>query len=272
MSSLDPSQLVPEAAFPADVASGASRDPPARPRFARSHRWDRNFFLVYVALIWAAILDGFLPEILKHIRTSSPAYPAVVHLHAAVFVGWLLLLTVQVLLIRSARVDLHRRLGVAGAAIAATMIVIGPTTAVIVDRLRLSHPDADPGFLIIQLMDIVAFAGLVVPAFVRRNDASAHKRLMLLATLYITDAGFARWWGSPLERWFGDGLSGIAIQLYLGSDLLVLGVGLYDWMTRKRLHVAYVAGVAWIVAAQVVALAVYMNPRWPALAAALLGR
>jgi len=60
----------------------------------------------------------FWPQIIKHIKTQAPAYPSIVHVHAAAFVGWLVLLTSQILLIRSARVDLHRKLGIAGVVLA----------------------------------------------------------------------------------------------------------------------------------------------------------
>jgi hypothetical protein len=239
-------------------------------RFAPYHPGDRSFFLIYVALIWLGIFSGFVPQVVKHLKTNAPAYPPIIHVHAVAFVGWLTLLTVQVLLIRSGRLSLHRRLGIAGAILAVLMIVIGPATAVLVDRLRLALPHPDPGFLVVQVVDILAFAGLVVPALIWRKDPSVHKRLILLATLHISDAGFARWQGDLMEAWFGNGFWGNATQLYFGSDLLVIGVGLYDWMTRKRLHPAYIAGVAWIAAMQVTALSVYTAPGWAPIALRLL--
>jgi hypothetical protein len=180
-------------------------------------------------------------------------------------------LTSQVLLIRTARVPLHRTLGSAGVILAAVMMVLGPATALVVDRLRLALPNPDPGFLAIQLSDILAFAGLVVPAFIWRKAPAAHKRLILLATIYISDAGFARWWSGALETWLGDGFWGDAAQFYLGVDVLLLGVGLYDWMTRKRLHGAYIVGAAWMLAVQLTAVSLYTNPRWTPVALGLLG-
>ena len=240
-------------------------------RFARYHRGDRNFFLAYVALIWLGILSGFGPQVAKHLRTNAAAYPSIVHIHAVVFVSWLTLLTAQILLIRSGKLGLHRRLGIAGAALAALMILIGPATAVVVDRLQLALPNPDPGFLAVQMLDILAFAGLIVPALIWRKDPSVHKRLILLATLYISDAGFSRWQGGTMEAWFGNGLWGNATQLYFGSDLLVIGVGLYDWLTRKRLHPAYIAGAAWTAAVQLTAISVYTSPGWAPVAMRLLG-
>jgi hypothetical protein len=240
-------------------------------RVARHDGADRNFFLLYVALIWVGILSGFGPQVVHHLESHAPPYHPIVHVHALFFVGWLLLLTTQVLLIRSGRLGLHRNLGVAGALLATVMMILGPATAVVTDRLRMTHPGGgDPAFLIVQMTDIVAFTGLVVPALLWRKDPSVHKRLILLATLYITDAGFARWQGGTMEALLGNGFWGLAAQLYFGSDLLMLGIGLYDWTTRRRLYGAYVAGISWVAALELTALLVYLDPRWSPLALRLL--
>jgi hypothetical protein len=127
------------------LLSGAAG--PSRPRrFAVHHRYDHNFFAAYVLLIWLGIGMGFGPQIARHFARSQPAYPLIVHIHAAVFVGWLVLLTTQVLLIRACRVDLHRALGVAGGVMAGVMIVLGPTTALMVQHLQLGRHTAIPRF------------------------------------------------------------------------------------------------------------------------------
>lgn len=153
-------------------------------RFAPRAKWDRNFFLLMVALIWLGILMGFVPEIAAHIRQHKPAYPQIVHVHAAAFVGWLCLLTIQVGLIRSGRADIHRKLGIAGAVLASIMVVLGLATSVIVDRLQFGTKDADPSFLAIQLADLLNFGVLAGAAVIWRKTPSAHKRLILLADLH----------------------------------------------------------------------------------------
>lgn len=137
--------------------------------FENNNKSDRNFFLFYVALIWTGIRMGFGGEIVVHLRTHAAPYPLIVHFHAAAFVGWLALLTTQVLLIRTRRVEIHRKLGVAGAFLALTMVVLGPTTAIIVDGRKFGQPGADPAFLSVQLTDILAFAGLVTAAIAFRH-------------------------------------------------------------------------------------------------------
>jgi hypothetical protein len=85
---------------------------------------------------------------------------------------------------------------------------------------------------------------------------------MLLGTLYITDAGFARWFGSGIEYRLGDSYWATWVTLYVCPYLLVLLAGAYDLLTRRRLHPAYVSGALWIFAVQMLALALYFSPAW----------
>jgi len=244
-----------------------------RPRtpFAPYHKWDRNFFALYVALLWCGILGGFVPEIVQHVAQRKPPFPLIVHVHAVVFLGWLVLLTVQVVLIRRRRADLHRRLGIAAMALATLMVVVGPATAFYMQRYHWGTPESDPPFLAIQLTDIVAFAGLAAAAFALRADSPAHKRLILLATLYISDAGFARLFGDGVHGVLGDGFWPLFAELYIANDLLILGIGAYDLATRRRLHPAYVAGVAWVFALQMTAIFLDRSPLWKPVALRLIG-
>ena len=109
------------------MATSAALPAPRLPKrpFASYHPWDRNFFLLYVVLIWAAILGGFVPEIVRHYLKGAPPQPWMVRLHGTAFVGWLVLLTTQVLLIRKRKVRLHRRIGISGAVLAGLMVLLG---------------------------------------------------------------------------------------------------------------------------------------------------
>jgi hypothetical protein len=245
---------------------------PPRAPFAPYHKWDRNFFLALVLAIWVGVVMGFGGDILQHLRSREAAYPWIVHLHAVVFVGWLVLLTTQVLLIRTRRPQLHYRLGAAMMWLVPFMVIIGPATAITMQRLQFGTPDSDPAFVAIQFTDIIAFAGLVVAGYRARNVSSAHKRLMLLSTIYISDAGFARWLGHDIHVLLGHGFWPSVAGLYLPSDILVLSLGVYDLVTRRRLYPAYVWGVAWIASLQLLAGYLYnVAPFWKAIASHLIG-
>jgi hypothetical protein len=238
--------------------------------FALEHRWDRLFFLIMAGFIWLGIVMGFGKDIAHRLGTHAPPYPIIVHVHAAIFVGWLLLFTTQILLIRAHRREIHKKLGLMMVGLLGLMAIIGPLTALIVDAGKLGHPGADPAFFSVQGLDILAFVGLASAGIILRRHASAHKRLMLMSTLYISNAGYARWFGDVLGQSFGFGFWGALIVLYLISDLLLLGVGVYDLITRRRLHPAYVVGLIYAFGLQLLASALYHWPDWKLMATALM--
>jgi hypothetical protein len=242
---------------------------PKRP-FAIRHPWDRNFFALYVVLIWAPILAGFVPEIVRHYAEGAPPQPWMVRLHGAAFVGWLLLLTTQVLLIRNRKFRLHRRIGVAGAALAVLMVLLGLAASFVTQNRDLGTPKADPGFLSVQLIDMIEFGGLVASAIIARNQPAAHKRLILLATLSLVDAGFARFMSAPLLALLGDGAWQFWVALFSGNAVLIFGIGVYDLLTRRRLHPAYVFGALWIFTGQFAASWLYYNPAWKSIATTII--
>ena len=215
------------------------------------------------------MLSGFGTDTFNHLSKYGLDYPLIVHFHAVAFVGYLALFTVQVALIRKARLDIHRRLGIAGAVLASIMIVLGPATALVVDAGRFKAAGTSPVFLAVQFIDILAFAGLTAAGLLLRARPAAHKRLMLLGLIYISDAGFARLLNGAvaaplaLGDWAG---------LYLGSDFLMLALGVYDLATRARLHPAYIAGFVWTIALQITALLLLGNPTWKALSLHLIGQ
>jgi uncharacterized membrane protein YozB (DUF420 family) len=241
------------------------------PGLADHRRWDRNFFLLMVALLWLGILMGFVPEIIHRVRIHR-LFPAVVYFHGAVFVGWLSLLTIQVLLIRSRRVDLHRELGMAGTALYGVMVVLGVVTSVVVDYDQFGTPGSDPSFFSIQLADMLAFTVLGGLAIALRKNPDSHKRLMILATIFIANAGFSRWFAHGLERLLGDGYWGNWAQLYLTDLVLVAMVGAYDLITRRRTYSAYVFGAVWGLGLEFVSIWMYMSPWWKPVATVLIGR
>jgi len=230
--------------------------------FAPNHPWDRNFYVVMVALAWLGILRGFGGDIAEHVAKHKPAYPLIVHFHALVFVGWLVMFTVQILLVRTKRLSVHKRLGFALIWLAGLMAIIGPATALTVQHRGMADPDADPAFLSVQFTDIVAFVGLTTAAILLRKVPTVHKRLILLGTLYITDAGFARWLTDHWIHLLGFGFWPFWIALYFASNFLVVLAGIYDLVTRQRLHPAYLIGVAWIFANEMLALSLYFSPAW----------
>lgn len=239
--------------------------------FTQRHAWDRSFFPLLIAVIWVVILLGFVPAIIHHIVNRQPAYPLIIHIHAVAFVGWLVLLSLQVGLIRARQYEVHRRVGAVGGALALAMVVLGPWAAITSEQVHFGTPLSDPPFLSVEFIEMIVFPLQVGAAIWLRRDAAAHKRLMLLATLFLTTAGFGRWLADPLQAVFGDGFLPFLVEFFGGTILLVLALGAYDIITRRRLHPAYVAGASLGVASEVLAAWLYVDPAWKAVALRIIG-
>lgn len=237
---------------------------------ARSHR-DRDAFLIFTGLVWVGVLSGFGTDSYDHVKKFGLDYPLIVHFHAVAFVGWLVLFTAQVLLIRTARASLHRKLGIAGAVLAFAMIFLGPATALIFDTRAYEISGKTPEFLAVQFTDILAFATLTGAGLMLRRNSPSHKRLMLLGLMYISDAGFARLLNPIIAAPLGQTFLGGMASLYLGSDLLMLALGAYDFATRRKLYPAYVVGISWSLVLQLTAYALLPNPNWKAISMHLIG-
>jgi hypothetical protein len=195
-----------------------------------------------------------------------------VHLHALLFTGWLVLLTVQMMLVRGHRLDLHRRLGLAMAWLIPAMVVIALATAWTVQRQVAALPGPqDPQFISINLTDMLGFATLAGAAILLRRDPPAHKRLMLLSLFYLSTAGFARVWLLTIGPAGTDTFWGFFIAFNLGGDIPVVLLGAYDLATRGRLHPAYVVGAGWILANELAAAWLYFSPGWKMISLKLLG-
>ena len=241
-------------------------------RFPLHHRWDAFAFPTFVLLIWIAVLMGFVPEVVDQVRTRSFDYPILTHVHALIFVGWLVLLTIQTALVRLHHVRLHRRLGMAAALMVPLMVVLGLTAAVWMFH-RFYAPDFLPLNLSLRIADMVTFGGAASAGLVvRKRNPSAHKRLMLLASFCLTAAGFGRWWGDWMKARLGTGVLGKWAFDYPGVLMLILLLAAYDLVTRRRFNRPYMIAAVSVVTIQFVGAIVSISPGWKPIAIMLIGR
>jgi uncharacterized membrane protein len=232
-------------------------------RFAASHPADRNFFLLFVVLCWLGVLMGFFPAVSGRMqgRADYPA-PPILQIHAFAFVGWLMLLTAQMLLIRTARQSVHRQLGLVAFALIPVMVVSGFVSEIYSQRYYLSHPPDSQAFFIIPIWYVIGFGGLAAGAIIYRKEPAAHKRLIVLATTVIVGAAYARWWGDALWKMAGDRYGGMLIHHYTATTLLLLLAMGFDLMTRGTLHRVYRWGVPFIIVGEVATTILYHSPAW----------
>jgi uncharacterized membrane protein YozB (DUF420 family) len=234
----------------------------ARTVFAAHHRHDRKMIAVAVVLIWIVILLGFGIDIVKRAQGHSLNFSLLVHLHVLAYSGWLVLLAAQVWLVRSGRVGLHRRLGLAAVILLPAMLVLGPATAYYGVADNPYMPDKWISWLSVNYTNALGSLVLLAAGLLMRRNAAAHKRLMVMGTIAVTEPGFSRIWSPFLEARLGEGYLPFYVSTYIGTFVLVVAVGGYDLATRRRLHPAYVAAALWIFANEAVADWLFHEPFW----------
>ena len=194
---------------------------------------ERLFFFSMTVLIFAAVSYGFGSEYIQ----ASFGFPSLlVYIHAALFVGWMLLLLTQASLVSAGRVDWHRHLGIAGFVLLCGMPLIGAlTVTAAVAHNRFPSGFGGPWeFYYDSIASLVAFFGLGYFALRYRNSPQTHKRLILLATMTVAEAGIVRW---PVA-WIHEISHGVTMVTYFFLLLIVV----YDFVSRKQIHPATLWG------------------------------
>ena len=215
------------------VAEAISR-PAARVRTKTS------FYVVLSIFMVAIVFAGFWPSYYGPLLQGTAERPLVVHLHGAVFIGWMALLMTQAALSWRGRVQMHRQVGRWGIAygfLVLTMgVIVGVAAPVIHVQTGEWTRDRAAGFLLVTFGDMVLFGSLFVAAVVYRRKPEIHKRLMLGATVALLFAAIGR-----LQ--LIDRVPLVAAGVWLSP--LLIGMA-YDWRTRGRPHAAYVISVVWL--------------------------
>ena len=223
---------------------------------------ERRFYTDMAIAILAVVFVGFARSFF--LRPWFPDHPAPPErfftVHGLAFAAWIVLLVTQASFVRAGRVDLHRKLGMAGAGLALAMLVLGVWGALIAAKRSTGFVDIPVPplqFLIVPFADLLLFATFVAYAIARRGDPQAHKRAMLLATISILGAAVARL----------PGLAALGPPAFFGlTDLFIVAIGVWDWRTRGRLHPVTLWGGLALIVSQPLRLAVMGTEGWLAFA------
>jgi hypothetical protein len=234
--------------------------------FAVHHQQDRLFLALFLAVSFVAIGMGFrAPVMARFMGTPDYPAPAVLVIHVWSFFAWMGLLSVQAALVRLRRLDLHRRIGLSLLALTPVMAISGIAAEVYSQRFWAPRDPENARFFIVPVSTIAMFVVLAGFAFLQRRNASAHKRLILLATATLLIAAFSRWLGDGIEALTGKGVLPTFLIEYGGANLLIAVLIGYDLATRGRVHRVYQLAVPLMLAAQIGAALVYHSDWWPGL-------
>lgn len=227
-------------AEPVSFVAPATSAPAARSTPAT----ERIFYGGGAALVAACVFAGFWRSYLLRGVVGAPFFPvsplsARIHIHAAVFLGWIALFIAQTSLVGAGRRDMHRKLGLIASVWVPVLVGVGLWMALASPDPGLMEPR---GWLLVSAADLLVFAVLAVAGLLQRRDLQTHKRLMLLATISLLPASIGRW-PLPGAAW----VIGIPASFFAAADLALLPLMAWDWLTRGRIHRATLWGGAWMV-------------------------
>ena len=172
----------------------------------------------------------------------------------------------QTSLAAGGRLPRHRELGVVGVSVATAMCFVG--VAVTISSLERGSAAGfgreARAFSVVSVTAILLFAVLVAIALVNVTKPDVHKRLMLIATASLLQAGIGRWFALFLRPPGVNPPPPVVVTVMPGilADLLfVLGM-IHDRRTRGRVHPVYWIAGGVVVAVQVLRVPLSTTSAW----------
>jgi len=214
----------------------------------------RYFYFAMSLLLAAIVVAGFKRTVNDNLFYPAVPRPFILWTHASAFTAWAIFFICQSTLVRVRKVSWHRSIGWFGAGLAAVMVPLGVTTAIVMarfDMVQLHVPDAD-AFLSIPFYDMIAFGVCIGLAIYWRTKPELHRRLIFIATCGLMDAAFGRF-----DYLFNNNLFFPCLDL-----LIILGV-CRDLLVDRRVHKVYLYAAPFLIVGQ--SLSTYMwrgNPAW----------
>jgi len=217
-------------------------------------RIERMFYLVAGCLLLLIVAIGF-QQFYLHGKANDGGsvtqriMPLVV-LHGIAMSVWIVLFVTQSSLIVSGNRKLHMSLGIAGAMLAALLVVLGSATAIASVHYNpdgYKHIWGARRFLSLMLTNILGFAVLAGMGLNYRRRPEVHRPMMLLATLFV--AGPAALFRIPSV--VGPIMSSMHTIFAPWVPMLILGtlLVLIKWITTRSWDRYFAAGFAGIILA-----------------------
>ena len=199
---------------------------------------ERGVYLVISLVMWAIAMVGFWPGYIGPMAAGTLDKTGAVHFHVLVYVGWLILYTVQSTLPMIRKGRLHRKLGRFGIGYGVLVWFTGifVTVSRFADRVRLGELDEARIRTLPPLTDMLVFPILFGLAIYYRTRPDLHKRYMVLAGTMLMVAAVAR---MVLNGIIAE--SPVAFLLIWLSPVLIAVI--HDAWFQRRLHPVYGFGM-----------------------------
>lgn len=200
------------------------------------------FFTILGLLLLVLAIAGFWPQYFSAVTGRTPEVSTqywMIHLHSALFTGWLLVYISQAALIMTGRARLHLKMGPWLAAFGFATAAVGIYAAALLAHrfgVRENDPDAGASFVFYPLIDMVYFAGFLAAAVVYRKIPHLHKRAMFLATFSIAIVGLGRLVGR-------SGFESALVWQPLNLAPLLIAIA-YDIFVCRKVYAIMAVGLA----------------------------
>uniref|UniRef100_UPI0035CBAA9F hypothetical protein n=1 Tax=uncultured Sphingomonas sp. TaxID=158754 RepID=UPI0035CBAA9F len=219
---------------------------------------DDRFFLVTSLCMALLVFAGFSFHLFM--GRSNFASPPVVHAHALVFMGWVVLYLAQNVLISANAVAWHKRLGWVGAGWMIAMVVLG--TAVTVRLVQIGHAPfffTPLMFLVMDPLSVITFAVLTTAAIVLRRQTQWHRRLHYSGMSLLLGPALGRLIPMPL-------LIPYAYEAVFLTVLIFPAIGIVADLRRSgKVHPAWWWGLGTIVGSTLLVEVIVHSPAGDAL-------
>jgi hypothetical protein len=236
----------------------------------QSLRAERAFYLSMMAAIFLVVVWGFAPSFFLRGWLTPPAsyidrpdwMSWAFIAHGVLATGWLILFAVQTVLIGQKHLRLHKAIGQSSYPLYFANIATGTFVGFLGARYGFHAVPFDSiTFAALPWMVILAFAVLGWAGLKERRDPQRHKRLMLLATIALADAGIARVtvFHGLLPNWMS------------ATALFLVPLMVWDLAILRRLHRTTILGGLLVAAAVLLAIPVGMSEPWHAVVSTIIG-
>ncbi len=217
-----------------------------------------RFYLLVTFALTAFVIAGFAKSYYLKLFSGLPPLTTLLHVHAIVFTMWLGLFIAQAWLVAAHRVDLHRKLGIASAAFAGAVFIVGVLSAFeTAISGHVSPSGLEPAqFSIIPLTSIALFGAFIALGIAFRRKPGLHRRFMILgfiASISPASGRVIRLLDLEAHR---NVLIPLCAALFIGACLV------HDWRKYRVVHSAYLIGGLVIVASWPLRLVIGRSDWW----------
>ena len=216
----------------------------------RHVRWH---FPTGCALLLLLSLIAFWDNLVSDVTQPSNSNPVMV-VHGLFLLAWMILLLVQSLLPRLGRTDLHRKLGPYAFLVAAGVVVSTISLFITVWKgWEAVRPE-----ILANRIPLPSYALCLIAAWRYRRLPDRHKRLVFCGTLLLLEPVFARAFdpvvGPILPAMApGEDMPIFLTWLFGTWTAFFVGLGVYDLLSRRRVHPITIGSLAWFYAAVAIA-------------------